>query len=51
MWRREALLLGDAYLIVWADVFGRPKVTFESAKPVAVLTDPGSRLIMSAAKP
>src|SRR3954469_131696 len=25
--RREALLLGDSYAIVWADMFGRPKVT------------------------
>jgi Phage portal protein, SPP1 Gp6-like len=47
---REALLLGDSYVIVWADQFGRPKVTVESAKQVAVLTDPGSRQIVAAVK-
>lgn len=47
---REALLLGDSYLMVWADGSGRPRVTVESAKQVAVLTDPGSRQIVSAVK-
>jgi hypothetical protein len=47
---REALLLGDSYVVVWADQFGRPKVTVESAQQVAVLTDPGSRRITSAVK-
>ncbi len=47
---REALLLGDSYVIVWADQFGRAKVTVESAKQVAVLTDPGSRDIVAAVK-
>ena len=47
---REALLLGDSYVIVWADQFGRPKVTVESAKQVAVLTDPGTRQITAAVK-
>lgn len=47
---REALLLGDSYVIVWADQFGRPNVTVESAKQVAVLTDPGSRQIVAAVK-
>lgn len=47
---REALLLGSAYAIVWADQFGRPKVTVESAKQVAVLTDPGTRRITAAVK-
>lgn len=47
---REALLLGDSYAIVWADMFGRPKVTVESAKQVAVLTDPGTRRITAGAK-
>jgi hypothetical protein len=28
---REALLLGDSYVIVWADRLGRPQVTVESA--------------------
>ncbi|MCV7300660.1 phage portal protein [Mycobacterium barrassiae] len=47
---REALLLGDSYVIVWADQFGRPRVTVESAKQVAVLTDPGSREVVAAVK-
>lgn len=47
---REALLLGDSYVIVWADQFGRPRVTVESAKQVAVLTDPGSRQIVAGLK-
>ena len=47
---REALLLGDTYVIVWADQFGRPKVTVESAKQVAVQTDPGTRKITAAVK-
>ncbi|MFS0900289.1 phage portal protein [Mycolicibacterium litorale] len=47
---REALLLGDSYVIVWADRFGRPNVTVESAKQVAVLTDPGTRQIVAAVK-
>lgn len=47
---REALLLGDSYVIVWADGLGRPNVTVESAKQVAVLTDPGSRQIVAAVK-
>ncbi len=47
---REALLLGDSFVIVWADLFGRPKVTVESAKQVAVLTDPGTRQILAAVK-
>lgn len=47
---REALLLGSSYVIVWADQFGRPKVTVESARQVAVLTDPGTRRITAAVK-
>jgi Phage portal protein, SPP1 Gp6-like len=47
---REALLLGDSCVIVWADAFGRPKVTVESAKQVAVHHDPGSRQITAAIK-
>jgi len=47
---REALLLGDSYVIVWADKLGRPKVTVESAKQVAALHDPGTRQISAAAK-
>ena len=47
---REALLLGDSYVIVWADRFGRPQVTVESAKQVTVMTDPGSRETVAAVK-
>ncbi|KAA1248797.1 phage portal protein [Mycobacterium simiae] len=47
---REALLLGDSYVIVWADKLGRPKVTIESAKQVVAQHDPGSRQIVAAAK-
>lgn len=47
---REALLLGDSYVIVWADQFGRPRVTVESAKQVAVMSDPGTRQITAAVK-
>lgn len=47
---REALLLGSSYAMVWADPFGRPKATIESAKQVGVLTDPGSRRITAAVK-
>lgn len=46
---REALLLGDSYVIVWQRN-GRPNVTVESAKQVAVLTDPGSREVYAAIK-
>ncbi len=47
---REALLLGDSYVIVWADQLGRPLVTVESAKQVAVLSDPGTRQTYAAVK-
>ena len=47
---REALLLGASYAMVWADPFGRPKVTVESATQVGVLTDPGTRRITAAVK-
>lgn len=47
---REAMLLGDSYVIVWTDRFGRPLVTVESAKQVAVLTDPGTREVYAAIK-
>ena len=47
---REALLLGDSFVIVWADMLGRPKVTVESARQVAVQLDPGSRRIVAAVK-
>jgi len=47
---REALLLGDSYVIVWTDRYGRPQVSVESAKQVAVLTDPGTRQVYAAIK-
>jgi len=47
---REALLLGDSYVIVWADRYGRPTVSVESAKQVAVLTDPGTREVYAGIK-
>jgi len=47
---REALLLGDSYVIVWADSAGKPKVTIESAKQVAVQRDPGTREVTAAVK-
>ncbi len=47
---REALLLGDSFVIVWADLLGRPKVTVESAAQVAALSDPGTRRITAAVK-
>lgn len=47
---REALALGSAYVVVWADPTGRPSVSVESAHQVAVETDPGTRQITRAAK-
>ena len=47
---REAVLLGDSFVIVWADTFGRPKVTVESAKQVTVQLDPGTRQVTAAVK-
>uniref|UniRef100_A0A5Q5BL24 Phage portal protein n=2 Tax=unclassified Mycobacterium TaxID=2642494 RepID=A0A5Q5BL24_MYCSS len=47
---REALLLGSSYVIVWADRFGRPLVTVESAKQMACVRDPGTRRITAAVK-
>lgn len=47
---REALLLGSAYVIVWADDAGRPRVSIESPRQVTVLRDPGTRKITAAVK-
>lgn len=47
---REALALRSSYVIVWADAAGAPKVTVESPRQVAVLTDPGTRRIVAALK-
>lgn len=46
---REALLLGDSYVIAWADDRG-PRVTIESARQVAVQRDPATRRIVAAVK-
>src|SRR5690625_7519921 len=45
---REALTLGSSYIIVWADQYGDPSVTVESARQVAVMRDPGTRRIVAA---
>lgn len=47
---REALLLGQAFAIVWGDGTGHPRVSVESAKQVAVITDPGLRTTVAAVK-
>ncbi len=47
---REALALGTAYVICWANPDGTPRVSVESARQVAVLTDPGSRRVTAAIK-
>lgn len=47
---REALALGRSHVIVWADSAGRAKVTVESARQVAVVTDPGTRAVVAAVK-
>lgn len=47
---REALLLGDAFAIVWADRSGRPTVSVESGRQVAVKLDPGTRQVVAAVK-
>lgn len=47
---REALALGRAYVIVWADSTGAPQVTVESARQVAVIRDPATRQIVAAVK-
>lgn len=47
---REALTLGKAYVIVWADEIGRPQVSVESARQVAVVRDPATRQVVAAVK-
>ena len=47
---REALLLGDSYVIVWADLAGKPSATVESARQIAVQRDPGTREVIAAVK-
>lgn len=47
---REALTLGESYVIVWANKAGDPLVTIESAAQVAVLRDPATRAVVAAVK-
>ena len=47
---REALALGESFVIVWADAAGNPQVTVESAAQVAVLRDPATREVVAAVK-
>lgn len=47
---REALCLGDSFVIVWANRHGDPRVTVESARQVAAVTDPATRQITAAVK-
>ncbi|QLY27971.1 phage portal protein [Nocardia huaxiensis] len=49
MVHREALLLGQSFVSVWAKD-GRPTVSVESASQVAVQTDPGTRQVTAAVK-
>lgn len=47
---REALILGDSFVTVWADDTGAPLVSAESARQVSTLTDPGTRQTIAALK-
>lgn len=47
---REVLTLGCGFVIVWAHPDGTPNVSVESARQVAVLTDPGTRRVTAAVK-
>ncbi|WP_298043096.1 phage portal protein [uncultured Citricoccus sp.] len=47
---KEALLLGDCFVIVWADAAGRPLVSVESATQVAAEIDPATRQLVRAVK-
>lgn len=47
---REALTLGECFIIVWADAAGQPLVTVESPEQVAVLRDPATRAVVAAVK-
>lgn len=46
----EVLGLGSAYLLVWVDEFGRPVVTGESARHMAVERDPITNSVVEAIK-
>ena len=47
---REALTLGNAFVIVWVDAAGRPQATVESARQVTVVRDPATREVLAAVK-
>ncbi|MBE6477841.1 MAG: phage portal protein [Propionibacteriaceae bacterium] len=47
---REALALGESFVVVWADEAGAPLVTIESAHQTAVLRDPATRTVTAAVK-
>lgn len=47
---REALTLGSAYALVWADRRGRPRVSIESPHNMAVSRDPATGEVIGAAK-
>lgn len=47
---REALVLGSAYALVWADRRGRPRVTIESPHSMAVARDPATGEVVGAVK-
>ncbi|SHX04470.1 Phage portal protein, SPP1 Gp6 [Mycobacteroides abscessus subsp. abscessus] len=46
---REALLQGEAYVLVWADESGNPTVTIESGETVAVKRNPVNPAVVTAA--
>jgi hypothetical protein len=50
MAHREALALGQAFVIVWADSDGSPRATVESAQQVAVKRDAVTRQVVAAVK-
>ena len=47
---REALVLGECFVVVWADAAGDPLVSIESAHQVAVERDPATRQVVAAVK-
>lgn len=47
---REALTLGEVFVIVWADAAGNPLVTIESPDQVAVQRHPATGVVTAAAK-
>ncbi len=47
---REALILGDAFVLVWGDDRGNPILSPESPHHVAVITDPATGQVLHAIK-